>query len=71
MPICRAYPISVSSLFSGDESVQDVVCYSVRLRLGWHPASVHAGQSFHVPRVSRAQRDAVDRIFSPQRVIRF
>lgn len=37
---------AVSSLCSGDESVQDVVCDPFRLRLGWRPVGLYAGQSW-------------------------
>lgn len=35
---------SISALCPGDEPVQDLVRYSVRLRLGRHPAGLHSGK---------------------------
>lgn len=38
---------SVSLLSAGDESVQDFLCHSVRLRLGRHPPGLHTGLSLY------------------------
>lgn len=41
--LCSWRQAKVSSLCSGDEYLQDVVCNSFWLRLGRHPAGLHSG----------------------------